>query len=53
MLHKKWIDCDVTINYVFFDVAFNLPSNYYVVYSEHFGDLFLYSVKSIKRSKIE
>jgi hypothetical protein len=32
MLHKRWIDCDITINNVYFDVAFNLPSNYYVVY---------------------
>jgi hypothetical protein len=32
VLHKQRIDCDVTINYVYTDVPFNLPSNNYVVY---------------------
>jgi hypothetical protein len=32
MLDERTIDCDVTIIYVYFDVAFSLLSNYYVNY---------------------
>jgi hypothetical protein len=31
-LDERRIDCDITIIYVYFDVAFNLMSNYYVNY---------------------
>ena len=48
ILDERRIDCDVTIIYVYFDVAFNLLSNYYV---NHYLNcswfLFLQSTKSI------